>query len=43
MTSIVKEHENFDIAIPQVPITELRKPFIQKENHEKLKQAGTEF
>lgn len=32
--------EGFDISIPEVSVTEERKPFVQKEGYLKLKQAG---
>lgn len=33
--------DEFDISIPELPITEERKPFFQKKGFEKLNQAGT--
>lgn len=33
--------EGFDLAIPDVDVTEQRRPFIQKDGHERLKQPGT--
>jgi len=35
------EEDGFDVAIKQVPVTEQRRPFIQKEGGQKLKQPGT--
>jgi len=30
----------FDVTIPEVPVTEQRRPFLQKEGDEKLKEPG---
>jgi hypothetical protein len=30
----------FDVALKEVPVTEQRRPFIQKEGDERLKQPG---
>lgn len=35
------QQEDFDVSIREVPVTEQRRPFIQKEDDQKLQQPGT--
>jgi len=34
------EEDGFDVAIKQVPVTEQRRPFIQRKGDQKLKDPG---
>jgi len=37
------EEDGFDIAIKQVPVTEQRRPFIQKKGDERLSHTGEDL
>ena len=37
------EEDGFDIAIKQVPVTEQRRPFIQKKGDVRLTHTGEDF
>ena len=37
------QEDGFDVSIPEVPVTEQRRPFIPEEGDQKLKDPGLVF